>query len=134
MQHLYAHQPYGHAPVYFHNHLNRAAMYHQPRFMPEMMMLDLQQDLAEELGMEPDLELMQLDEINPLLEATDADMEELDDEDLEDLMSKQGQKIKDIFKGVNSTLGKISGDTKCFYKIKDSGSIYATSAEDSDNK
>lgn len=102
--------------------------------MQELMMLDLQRDLADELGMQPDLELMQLDEINPLLEATDDDLEDLEDEEMEDLMSKNGESIKGIFKAANNTLGKLVGDHKCFYKVDGSGSIYATSAEDNKNK
>ena len=134
MQNMYARQSYRPAPIEFLN-LNRAAMYQQRRYMPELMMLDLQRDLAEELGMRPDLELMQLDEIDPL-EATDdlEDLEDQEEEDLEDLMTKEGEKIKSIFKAANNTLGKLVGDHKCFYKVDGSGSIYATSAEDNQNK
>ena len=56
-------------------------MYQQRHYIPELMMLDLQQDLADELGMSPDLELMQLEEMEPMNEDTDAEMEELDDGD-----------------------------------------------------
>lgn len=74
MQHLYA-QPYGPVPYELLN-LN-AGRYLQPRYMPGPMMLDLQQDLAELYGMDPEYDLMQLDELEPLAEAADTDLADL---------------------------------------------------------
>lgn len=94
-------------------------------------MLDLEQDLAEELGMEPSFDLLQLEDMNQqMLEAADDELAELDEDELEILRTKQGEAIKNLFDATEKFVSKaVADDGKCFYKMDGSGSIYATSLE-----
>lgn len=92
--------------------------------MAELMNLNEEESDENELE---DLESASKEVDEDLTEAVEKDIKPEIDE-LEDLMTKNGEMFKNAFTSTNNTLGKMNNDRKCMYTA--GGNIYSTASKD----